>query len=536
MVTTMSLAASVTDRILSLPGWLVLALVFAFPALEASAFVGFVFPGEIAVILGGVAASRGTVPLWAVIVAAVSGAIIGDSVGYLIGRRWGTHLLQGTVGRLPVIRTHLDKNLDSARAYVQRRKGSAVFFGRFTAALRVLVPGLAGISEVHYPTFLVYNVAGGTLWGAGFAVLGYAAGASYHRVEKIAGQAGLILLAVIVAGLITSRLLRRFAAGSPGLVAIGDRLAAAPPLAWVRRRFPAQVAWGRRRLDAHSLRGFWLTFTVAAGALAAWAFGGLTQDVTGHDDAALADPHVTAWVIAHRTEWLTSALKVLTWLGSTAVMIPAGLATGLYFLIRRRDWRPLALLTAAVGGAVGLYNIVKSVVGRPRPPAAIWIGHYTGASFPSGHATQSAAFYAVLAIVLGAGLSFRGRAAVWSAAALVVLIVGASRIYLGAHWLTDVLAGYALGASWVAIVVAALLITPSGTGRVRPAREPGQAPTPGHRNRQKPHTPAPQPAKRVVPPVGPASGTTVRNAPRPGGRQAPSARKTAPRDGVIRHG
>src|SRR6266581_8029289 len=340
---TLSLVASVTDRILSLPGWLVLVLVFAFPALEASAFVGFVFPGEIAVILGGVAASRGTVPLWAVITAAVSGAIIGDSVGYLIGRRWGTHLLHGTLGRLPVIRSHLDKRLDSARAYVQRRQGSAVFFGRFTAALRVLVPGLAGMSEVHYPTFLAYNVAGGALWGTGFAVLGYLAGASYHRVEHIAGQAGLILLGLIVAGLIASRLVRHFAARSPGLKAIGGRGAAAPPLAWARRRFPAQVAWGRRRLDPRSPRGFWLTFTIAAGALAAWAFGGLTQDVVGHDDTALADPRVTAWLTAHRTGWLTGALQVLTWLGSAAVIIPAGLAVGLYFLIRRRTWRPLAL-------------------------------------------------------------------------------------------------------------------------------------------------------------------------------------------------
>src|SRR5690348_13494689 len=489
---TMSLAAGFTDRILSLPGWLVLVLVFAFPALEASAFLGFVFPGEIAVILGGVAASRGTVPLWAVIAAAVSGAIIGDSTGYLIGRRWGTHLLHGTVGRLPVIRTHLDKNLGSARAYVQRRQGSAVFFGRFTAALRVLVPGLAGLSEVHYPTFLVYNVAGGTLWGAGFAVLGYVAGASYHRVEKIAGQAGLVLLGLIVAGLIASRLIRRFAARSPGLKAAGDRLAATPPLAWARRRFPAQVAWGRRRLDAHSARGFWLTFTVAAGALAAWAFGGLTQDVTGHDDAALADPHVTAWVVAHRTGWLTGILQVLTWLGSLAVIIPAGLATGLYSLTRPGDGRPVALLTAAVAGAAGLWLIIKPLVGRPRPPAAIWIGHYTGAAFPSGHATQSAAFYAMLAIILGTGLSFRRRAVLWSAAALVVLIVGASRIYLGAHWLTDVLAGYALGAFWVAIVVAVLLITSSGTGRVRPVRERGQAPTPGHQGRPKARSPAPK--------------------------------------------
>src|SRR5258705_2663806 len=122
---TVGLAAGVTDRILSLPGWLVLALVFAFPALEASAFVGFVFPGEIAVILGGVAAWRGTVPLWAVIAAAVSGAVIGDSAGYLIGRRWGERLLHGTIGRLPVIRRHLDRHLESARAYVRRRLGSA---------------------------------------------------------------------------------------------------------------------------------------------------------------------------------------------------------------------------------------------------------------------------------------------------------------------------------------------------------------------------------------------------------------------------
>src|SRR6266487_3071557 len=214
---TVGLAAGVTDRILSLPGWLVLALVFAFPALEASAFVGFVFPGEIAVILGGVAASRGTVPLWAVIAAAVAGAIIGDSAGYLIGRHWGTDLLHGTLGRLPVIRTHLDKHLDTARAYVQRRKGSAVFFGRFTAALRVLVPGLAGMSEVHYPTFLAYNVAGGLLWGAGFVLLGYFGGASYHRVAKIASRGGLMLLGLVVLGLVGSRLVRLLKERGSGL-------------------------------------------------------------------------------------------------------------------------------------------------------------------------------------------------------------------------------------------------------------------------------------------------------------------------------
>ena len=463
-----ALLAGLTDRILTLPGWLVVTLVFAFPALEASAFVGFVFPGEIAVLLGGVVASQGRVPLGSVIAAAVSGAIIGDSVGYFVGRRWGTHLLHGTIGRLPVIRTHLHEHLESAQAYVRRRRGSAVFYGRFTAALRVLVPGLAGMSEVHYPTFLAYNVAGGALWGTAFAVLGYLAGENYQRVEKIASRVGLGLLGALVVGLIASRVLRRLAARSPGLRASGDLMAATPPLALVRRLFPRQVAWGRRRLATKSSRGFSLTFSIAVAALAAWAFGGLTQDVVGHDEAALADQGVTAWVVAHRTEWLTGVMKVATWLGSTAVIVPIALIVGCFFILRRRQWRPLALLAVVVAVAVGLYDVVKALVGRPRPPSAIWIGHYSGPAFPSGHATQSIAFYAILCVVLGAGRSPRVKTALWSSAAVIVLVVGASRVYVGAHWLTDVVGGYALGALWATIVVIVLLVSPA-RGTLGPA-------------------------------------------------------------------
>jgi len=159
-----------------------------------------------------------------------------------------------------------------------------------------------------------------------------------------------------------------------------------------------------------------------------------------------------------------------------------GRQTALGHLARRKDGEG--------NGAVQLPDNTSGRTDHPaRPPAAIWIGHYTGASFPSGHATQSAAFYAMLAIVLGAGLPVRRRAILWSAAALVVLVVGASRIYLGAHWLTDVLAGYALGATWVAIVVAVLLTTSRGTSksqsRARPGRVTGIGTTgnpPGHRS------------------------------------------------------
>ncbi|HLY83671.1 MAG TPA: hypothetical protein VKQ71_11830, partial [Acidimicrobiales bacterium] len=85
----------IASSILGLRGWTALAVVFALPALESSAFVGFIFPGEIAVVLGGVLAFQHHVSLPAVMAAAVSGAIIGDTVGYAVGRRWGNRLLEG---------------------------------------------------------------------------------------------------------------------------------------------------------------------------------------------------------------------------------------------------------------------------------------------------------------------------------------------------------------------------------------------------------------------------------------------------------
>jgi membrane protein DedA with SNARE-associated domain len=462
--------AGLIDRILSLPTGLVLALVFLVPALEASAFLGFVFPGELAVILGGVAAWEGRAPLWAVIVAAVVGAIIGDSIGYLIGRRWGERLLRGSIGRLPFVRERIDRHLSAAQDYVRRRSGRAVFFGRFTTALRVLVPGMAGMSEVPYGSFLVYNVAGGLLWGTGFAILGFLAGASYHRVEKIAGRVGFGLLFLIVVALGTVRLVRRLRSGAPPLGEPLRWLKATRPVAWAIRRYPNQIRWLAARLDPRTPRGFALTFSLAVAAMSAWAFGGVAQDVVSHDELALVDPRFTRWVVAHRTGWLTGVMKAVTWLGSNVVVIPLAAALILYLLLRRSDVRSSLMVGSAVAGAIALYDTIKPVVVRARPPSSIWIGHFSGFAFPSGHATQSVAFYAMVAFVLTSGRSFRWRFALWCAAALIALLVGASRVYLGAHWLTDVLGGYALGATWVALVVSVSLLAGPPEHQTSPAQ------------------------------------------------------------------
>jgi membrane-associated phospholipid phosphatase len=285
---------------------------------------------------------------------------------------------------------------------------------------------------------------------------------------------GLGLLGLIVVALVVERLIRGLAGRSNRIRALGDRLAATPPMAWIRRRFPAQVTWVRRRVDPSAPTGFPLTFALAVAALALWAFAGLAQDVVSNDDSAFRDQGVQAWAVAHRTGWATSAMKAITWLGSSVVLYPLLVIVGAYFLWRHRDWGPGARCAAALVGAVALYDIVKPAVGRARPPADVWIGHYSGFAFPSGHATGSIAFYGMLALVLSARASPKARIALWTAAGLVVLVVGASRIYLGAHWMTDVLAGWALGAGWVALVVAAGLWLSRRSGvRSQSRRRPG---------------------------------------------------------------
>jgi membrane protein DedA with SNARE-associated domain len=203
------MTASIPDLLLALPGWAALLAVFLLPALESSVFLGFIFPGEIAVILGGVAAAAGRMPLAAMILAAILGAVIGDSVGYAVGKRWGDQMLHGSIGRLPLVRHELAKHLDSAKAFVRKRGPHAVFIGRFTAALRVLVPGLSGMAELPYPTFLLYNVLGAVLWGTTFALLGYLAKNAWERVAADARNVGLALLAAIVLGLIVATVVKR---------------------------------------------------------------------------------------------------------------------------------------------------------------------------------------------------------------------------------------------------------------------------------------------------------------------------------------
>ena len=191
------------SQLLTLPAWLVLlvsgALVFA----EDALFVGFVLPAETAAVLAGVAANRGHVSLTAVLITVSIAAIIGDTVGYEVGRHLGPRILRWH--RLNTRR----QQIEQARDLLARRGGIAVFLGRFVAFLRAMMPFLAGSARMPYRTFLAFNAAGGLIWASAVVLLGYFAGASYATIEKSIGKgAALGVLAVLVVGLLIWRLRR----------------------------------------------------------------------------------------------------------------------------------------------------------------------------------------------------------------------------------------------------------------------------------------------------------------------------------------
>lgn len=187
---------SVLNAISSLPPWAAYTIIAALVFGEAAIFIGFVLPGETAVLLGGFLASTHELNIETLCVLVFLCAVVGDSVGYEVGRHFGPRLL-----RMKLLKKH-ESRLDSARDMLRRRGGPAVFLGRFTAFFRAVMPALAGLSQMRYLRFLMWNALGGLLWGVGFSLIGYFAGASYKKVAHTVGTGSAIALGAIIVILI----------------------------------------------------------------------------------------------------------------------------------------------------------------------------------------------------------------------------------------------------------------------------------------------------------------------------------------------
>ena len=187
-----SVVSSITGALGHMSGSVAIVLIAVLVFGETAIFLGFVLPGEAAVVFGGVLASRGHLSLPALIAVVVVTAVAGPLVGYQVGKRMGDRLFTARV------LSRVSGPLDRARTTLREKGGMAVFGGRFLAIIRALMPAAAGAADMPYRVFAMYNLLSGVMWGVGYSLLGYVAGSAYVVVERRVGAGLAIALAVIV--------------------------------------------------------------------------------------------------------------------------------------------------------------------------------------------------------------------------------------------------------------------------------------------------------------------------------------------------
>ena len=426
--------------------------VFAFA--ETGAFVGLVVPGETVMLLGGAVAGQGAIDIYLLIAIAWFSAWAGDTTSFFIGRRLGREFVIKHGPRVGISHERFEKVED----YFSRHGGKTIFVGRFISLVRAFAPFIAGSSGMRYRAFVPYSILGTGLWASAHILVGYFFSRSIESAAKYAGRGAFVLATTIVVVVVVVTVVRHFRVEENRRRAVAwmEGRAATRWLVVLTRRFRPQLQFLWERVTPGGTFGLEFTSLMAIFAVASFVLVSYTVIVSG--DAGPTPGDTTAIEIAEtlRADWLTSIAKAFTYLGSSAI---TGLLvfTSAVLLVARRRWAEFwVLLSGVVLIFVGVHEI-KDAVDRPRPGGGLI--DVAGSSFPSAHAAYST-FYVWLAVTivmrLRAGMA-RGAVLVTAGIALTAL-VGLSRVYLNVHYLSDVSAGWALGAAFFSLCAAVALV------------------------------------------------------------------------------
>lgn len=428
--------------------------------LETGAFVGLIAPGETAIMVGGVVAGQGHIDIVALIAIVWVAAVAGDLVSYALGRHLGRAFL---VQHGPKVQITPER-LATVETFFEKHGGKAIFLGRFVGLVRAIAPFLAGSSKMPLRRFVPYDVLGAGLWGTTFCLLGFFFWRSLDQLLTIAKQGALalgVVIALVVALVVAVRWLR-VPEHRVRLLAFVDEQEQKPVVGPIVRTGHRFADWLRgparfllNRLTPGEL-GLELTSLLTVVAVGSFTYVGYLIVLGRGTVETAGDQRVIGWALDLRTQTGLDVAKVVTALGSfpaIAIVTIAGIA---WCLVRRRVAEALVLLAGVALSDVAM-RLTKAIVDRPRPSIATY--HPIGSSYPSGHATH-VAVYVALAVILTRRGSRRSQLIAVSAAVVLCLLIGASRLYLGVHYLSDVLGGFGLGASIYALCgIVALVVT-----------------------------------------------------------------------------
>ncbi|MEP6953166.1 MAG: bifunctional DedA family/phosphatase PAP2 family protein [Solirubrobacteraceae bacterium] len=435
------------------------ALVGALAFLETGAFIGLLAPGETAMLLGGLVAGQGKIDVLAMIAIAWTAAVAGDMTSFYLGRRLGRGFIERHGPRVNIT----EERLQSVEGFFDRHGGKAILLGRFVGLVRAVAPFLAGSSGMPLRRFVPYDVIGAGLWSGGLIVVGYVFWQSFSKVVDYAkkGALGLGVAITLVVGVVwlvrwlrrdeNRAAMREWVGRRRDKPVVGPVIRALEPV--VRGAgTPARFVWDR--VTPGDL-GLELTTLFAVIAVGGFAF---VADLVHVEQMEPVTGDAAAMRIAHTfdVDLTVRVMKVLTVLGTfpaTAALIVAASA----FLVWRGDRTGPAVLVPGFLLTWIATRITKAATDRPRPAGSLI--DTVGSAFPSGHASNSVAWAAVGVALVRA---LRGRTSEVAFAAIGVIMataIGLSRVLLGAHYLSDVVAGWGLGAAIYALCgVVALLV------------------------------------------------------------------------------
>jgi undecaprenyl-diphosphatase len=424
------------------------ALVGVAAFLETGAFVGLVAPGETIVMAAGVIAGQGEIDLLPLIGLVWVCAVLGDTTSFIIGRRLGRPWLERHGPKVKI--TH--ERLEQVEGYFDRYGGRTILIGRFIGLVRALAPFIAGSSGLAYKRFIPYSIVGCGLWATAFSVIGYLFWRSFDKVAHLVGQAifGFGVTVAVIVGLVVAykrrREIREWLNEHRHHPLLRPLFAIAAPLyRWfvrpVARFLAPYIRFVIDRLTPGEL-GLELTTLWAIAGVGIFVFFMYLVAVAHDPGPTPLDSDVLDLVEKLRTDVLVDVAKVVTALGAFPTVAALVAATAALFVMRGRYAEAIVLVLGLLLIYIAV-NVTKGALDRPRPPDSLV--DTNGDAYPSGHAAYATAWVAA-AIVLTRRLRLVTSGVLVFVALGIAAAVGATRIYLGAHWFSDVAGGWGLGA------------------------------------------------------------------------------------------
>lgn len=374
--------------------------------LESLPVVGTFVPGQSFVMASGFLVRFGVLnPVFAWVVGAIA-AIAGDFTAFILGKKYGTKLISKFGKRFPSIKEKFKK----VGTYVDRHPAKALITSRFNPVTRSVAPFIAGSTDIATKKFVTYNILSAVSWSAAWVLIGYVFGTSYEIAVQYISRA---LYIAVVGGIIL----------------------------W--------VSYFVYKSEQRALSRVHL-FTFVINIVSLYFFVKLTEDLILRRNITYIDIAVREYIPFLRDFVLTFVMKWMSIIFSPYVLLAVACGVCAFFITKKR-WRELLFILSSSAGLLGMLA-VKYLMHRPRPLNGVM--HTAGYSFPSGH-TTAAIIFGCVAVYLSRkwNVNVYWRVVLNVSIFITVALVSFSRLYLGEHWLSDILAGISLGIFWMTLII-----------------------------------------------------------------------------------